>query len=223
MAARPSALRIHASHAWCSVCPLYWIAKSTIDVVPPNAAAIVPDSKSSADVVPPNGISRCVWTSMPPGRTYLPAASITLSAPWTTSSASDDPMSAIFSPSISTSPRYRSTAVTTVPPLITVRISKPLSTFFNGGGAPPPPRIYADASLALKNGALARHGRRRCSSRPNRAALLEPSRDGDFLVRVELEGVAAVRLQIAEEAVLRAAEGKIRHRRGDADVDAHHR
>jgi len=40
-----------------------------IDVVPPNAAAIVPDSKSSADVVPPNGMSRWVWQSMPPGIT----------------------------------------------------------------------------------------------------------------------------------------------------------
>ncbi len=69
MAALPSAFCIHVSQAWCSVWPLYWIAKSTIDVVPPNAAAIVPDSKSSADVVPPNGMSRCVWTSMPPGST----------------------------------------------------------------------------------------------------------------------------------------------------------
>ena len=56
---------------------MYWIAKSTMDVVPPYAAAIVPDSKSSADVVPPNGMSRCVCTSMPPGITSLPAASRT--------------------------------------------------------------------------------------------------------------------------------------------------
>ena len=45
-------------------------------VVPPNAAAMVPDSKSSAEVVPPNGMFRWVWTSMPPGMTYLPDASI---------------------------------------------------------------------------------------------------------------------------------------------------
>ena len=45
-------------------------------VVPPKAAARVPVSKSSALVVPPKGMSRCVWTSMPPGRTYLPAASM---------------------------------------------------------------------------------------------------------------------------------------------------
>ena len=44
-------------------------ADRTIDVVPPKAAAIVPDSKSSADVVPPNGMSRWVCTSRPPGST----------------------------------------------------------------------------------------------------------------------------------------------------------
>ena len=49
-----------------------WMAKSTIVVVPPNAAARVPVSKSSADVAPPNGMSMWVWTSMPPGRTILP-------------------------------------------------------------------------------------------------------------------------------------------------------
>ena len=60
--------------------PLFWIAKSISVVVPPKAAAIVPDSKSSALVVPPKGISRCVWTSMPPGITSRPVASITLPA-----------------------------------------------------------------------------------------------------------------------------------------------
>ena len=37
-------------------------------------------SKSSAEVVPPNGMSRWVCTSMPPGITSLPEASITVSA-----------------------------------------------------------------------------------------------------------------------------------------------
>ena len=72
MTALPSAFFIHVSQAWCSVWPRYWIAKSTIVVVPPNAAARVPVSKSSAEVAPPNGMSRWVWTSMPPGSTYLP-------------------------------------------------------------------------------------------------------------------------------------------------------
>ena len=48
--------------------------------MPPKAAAMVPVSKSSVDVVPPNGMSRCVWTSMPPGITYCPDASIVRSA-----------------------------------------------------------------------------------------------------------------------------------------------
>ena len=33
---------------------------------------MVPVSKSSVEVVPPNGMSRWVWTSMPPGITYWP-------------------------------------------------------------------------------------------------------------------------------------------------------
>jgi hypothetical protein len=45
------------------------MAKSTMVVVPPHAAARVPVSKVSAAVVPPNGISMCVWPSTPPGRT----------------------------------------------------------------------------------------------------------------------------------------------------------
>ena len=71
-------------------------------VVPPKAAAMVPDSKSSAEVVPPNGMSMWVWTSMPPGRTNLPLASITLSA----GIVSAVPMVVIFSPSMNTSPTY---------------------------------------------------------------------------------------------------------------------
>ncbi len=58
--------------------PRAWMAKSTMVVVPPKAAARVPVSKSSRDVVPPKGMSRCVWASMPPGITYMPVASITL-------------------------------------------------------------------------------------------------------------------------------------------------
>ena len=54
--------------------------KSTWLVVPPNAAAVWPDSTSSIVVVPPNGMSRCVCGSTPPGSTYLPVASMTLSA-----------------------------------------------------------------------------------------------------------------------------------------------
>jgi hypothetical protein len=45
------------------------MAKSTIVVVPPKAAAVVPLSKLSQDVVPPKGMSMWVWGSMPPGTT----------------------------------------------------------------------------------------------------------------------------------------------------------
>ena len=86
-------------------------ATGTIAVVPPKAAATVPLSKSSAEVVPPNGMSMWVCTSMPPGSTYLPEASIVLSA----CISSELPMTVIFSSSTSTSPVYWSEAVTTVP------------------------------------------------------------------------------------------------------------
>ena len=69
--------------------------KSTWQVVPPNAAEVWPDSTSSIVTVPPKGMSRCVCGSTAPGRTYLPVASITLSA-WT---SSDSPISVMRSPS----------------------------------------------------------------------------------------------------------------------------
>ena len=56
------------------------MTKSTCVVVPPKAAAVWPDSKSSIVTVPPKGMSRCVCGSTQPGSTYLPLASITLSA-----------------------------------------------------------------------------------------------------------------------------------------------
>ena len=51
-----------------------------IVVVPPWAAATVPVSNVSDAKVPPNGSSMWVWTSMPPGMTYLPVASMVRSA-----------------------------------------------------------------------------------------------------------------------------------------------
>ena len=47
-----------------------------IVVVPPKAAARVPVSNVSLANVPPKGSSMWVWTSMAPGITYLPAASM---------------------------------------------------------------------------------------------------------------------------------------------------
>ena len=43
--------------------------KSTIMVVPPESAALVPHSKSSAVTMPMNMSSIWVWGSMPPGST----------------------------------------------------------------------------------------------------------------------------------------------------------
>jgi di/tricarboxylate transporter len=54
---------------------------ATIVVVPPQAAARDPLSKVSLANVPPKGSSMWVCTSMPPGMTYFPAASITRSRP----------------------------------------------------------------------------------------------------------------------------------------------
>src|SRR4029079_5320534 len=61
------------------------------------------------------------------------------------------------------------------------------------------------------------------AARTRRTTASQPARDRDLLVGVELEGVAAVDLEVAEEAVARAAEGEVGHRRGDADVDPDHR
>ncbi len=54
-------------------------------VVPPHAAARVPVSNVSMASVPPNGSSKWVWASIPPGITYLPVASMTVSTDAATS------------------------------------------------------------------------------------------------------------------------------------------
>jgi hypothetical protein len=69
-------------------------------VVPPKAAEVVPEVKSSQETVPPKGISMWVWGSMAPGITYLPAASMTLSA----STSSEPPISETFPSSMNMSP-----------------------------------------------------------------------------------------------------------------------
>ena len=132
MAQLPSALACHLSSVASSEVPLAWTAKSMIVVVPPQAAARVPVSKVSTENVPPNGISMCVCTSIPPGSTYLPVASMTRSAATAAGlSGSASPVlapaitarpstAAIFSPATSTSASSVPDAVTTVPPEISV-------------------------------------------------------------------------------------------------------
>jgi hypothetical protein len=65
----PSAFACQASSPSRSEPPTCWIAKSTIVVVPPHAAARVPVSNVSDAVVPPKGISMWVCPSTPPGTT----------------------------------------------------------------------------------------------------------------------------------------------------------
>ena len=91
----PFAFDFQSSSAAPNVEPCGWMTKSTWQVVPPNAAAVWPDSTSSIVTVPPKGMSRCVCGSTAPGSTYFPVASMTLSA-WT---SSDSPISEMRSPS----------------------------------------------------------------------------------------------------------------------------
>ena len=121
MTALPSALACQVSRPSRSEAPRDWTAKSTMLVVPPNAAARVPVSKVSFANVPPNGSSMWVWTSMPPGMTYLPVASIVSSAV-APPPARSWPMLAIVSPSIRMSATYEPSAVTIVPLVMSVRI-----------------------------------------------------------------------------------------------------
>src|SRR5213594_215963 len=83
-------------------------------VIPPQAAAAVPDSKSSAVRVPPRSRSRWVWTSTPPGNTWSPRASISV-APGSRPSA----MLAMRPCRIPRSATKVSVAVTISPPRIT--------------------------------------------------------------------------------------------------------
>ena len=92
----PLRLPCQISSASPNVWPLPWMQKSTCVVVPPNAAAVWPDSKSSIVVSPRHGISRCVCGSTAPGSTYLPLASIVRSA----LTSSDSPIMVIRSPSM---------------------------------------------------------------------------------------------------------------------------
>ena len=85
--------------------PRVWMAKSTMLVVPPNAAARVPVSKVSDDWVPPNGISIWVWGSTPPGSTSFPVASMTRSAATSRPRSRPPPIRATVSPSTKTSAR----------------------------------------------------------------------------------------------------------------------
>lgn len=147
MAQLPSALAYQASSPSRRDLPTLWIAKSTMVVVPPQAAARVPVSKVSAAYVPPNGISMWVWPSTPPGMTYLPVASMVRSAlqlsaasvPWAASAA-------MRPPSTRTSAWISSDAVMTRPPRMTVRLMG-TSSLGRCGARTGPPHAVRSALL----------------------------------------------------------------------------
>src|SRR5688572_25052573 len=123
MAQFPAAFSCHAARPSWTRSPVRWTAKSTIVVVPPHAAARVPVSKVSEANVPPNGSSMCVCTSIPPGTTYFPVASITFSNVGAASVKNPRaPTAAIVSPSIITSVSARPVAETIVPFSIRIRL-----------------------------------------------------------------------------------------------------
>src|SRR5688572_11895192 len=116
MCASPSALSCHAARPSCTTSPVRCTAKSMIVVVPPNAAALVPVSNVSEANVPPNGSCMWVCTSMPPGMTSLPVASIVSMPPARPLPGASSAV--IFSPSTSTSAGNEPVGPTTVPPVI---------------------------------------------------------------------------------------------------------
>src|SRR3954453_13660766 len=92
-----------------------------MEVVPPQAAARVPVSKVSEALVPPKGSSMWVCASTPPGMTYLPGASIPVSASISPSAVEPGESSAtMVSPSTRTSAVVVPVALTTVPFLMRV-------------------------------------------------------------------------------------------------------
>src|ERR1700692_2171487 len=96
--------------------------KSTIMVVPPATAALVPHSKSSAETVPMKSSSMCVCGSMPPGRMSQPPASM-ISHP--AGAAIFSATATILSASIRTSARREWSWVITVPPRMSMAMGSP--------------------------------------------------------------------------------------------------
>ena len=92
--------------------PLTWSANGRTQVLPPAAAAAVPEAKSSAGLMSgPAGWAKWTWLSIPPGKTRRPEASISRPAPSTFSATV-----AIRPARMPISARHVSEAVTTVPP-----------------------------------------------------------------------------------------------------------
>src|ERR1700722_13893176 len=52
------------------------------------------------------------------------------------------------------------------------------------------------------------------------AVFFRPALDDNLLIRIELNRVAALAVEIAKKAVLPSTEREVRHRRGNTNVDA---
>jgi hypothetical protein len=52
------------------------------------------------------------------------------------------------------------------------------------------------------------------------AVLFRPALDDNFLIRIKLDGVATLAVEVAEEAVLPTAKRKIGHGGGNSNVDS---
>ena len=124
MAQLPSALRCHSARPSVHVLAvaLHGHVDDGRDAAPRRGARAGLERVATANV-PPNGSSMWVCTSMPPGITYLPVASIVASAVMPSASAwPGASTAAIVSPSISTSWAMRPVGLTTLPFLISVSL-----------------------------------------------------------------------------------------------------
>src|SRR6202453_3080538 len=130
--------------------------KSTIIVVPPAIAALVPHSKSSADTVPMKRSSMCVCGSMPPGRMSQPPASM-ISQP--VGAAIFSATATILSASIRTSARREWSWLITVPPRMSMAMGGPpdgIVSSMERAVAAPVRRRDDDAGLAVGSRSLQR-------------------------------------------------------------------
>src|SRR5262249_10235356 len=112
------------------------------------------------------------------------------------------------------------------PPARASRARSPRCAARGGCGPAAPPRRPAAPARGARRPAPAppppTGPRPAAAPRPRLPPVSEPPRNRDLLIGVELDAVAAVRLQVAEEAALGAAEREERHRRGHPDVDPQH-
>src|SRR5690606_21060566 len=104
------------------------------------------------------------------------------------------------------------------PPVWCVLPAEPHSRAVGEANCTPSP-YHREGVLRLTSPRKPRKGAGAALERPG--PLARPALDDDLRLRVELDAVPALRVQVAEEALPPAAEREEGHRRGHADVDAH--